>query len=214
MSIPMAKQEPQINRFSWAIRLSPVLVALILAVLWVAGAPSPVPDLRFSAPVVARPGTTIGLRAWQLDEDDEGYTVVAAPPVAVELRNRGGMLLARTELGASLVHGREGQLSIPTGLNETLSLVATAKIDGQDLSVTRTLFVRESINSRLPTGRSITAFRAYELGPIRVSDSRRAVELLDPRVEEGACVPDLRCVLSVWVGDADLWVRLRPIAGV
>jgi len=210
----MAKQEPQIDRFSWAIRLSPVLVALILAVLWIAGVPSPVPDLRFSAPVVARPGTSIGLRAWQLDENDEGYTVVAAPPVVVELRNRGGMPLARTELGASLVHGREGQLSIPTGLNETLFLVATAKVDGQELSVTRTLFVRESIDSRLPTGRSITAFQAYELGPIRVLDSRRAIELLDPRIEEGACVPDLHCVLSVWVGDADLWVRLRPIAGV
>ena len=210
----MAKQDPQIKRFSWALRLSPVLAALILAALWIAGAPSPVPDLRFSAPVVARPGSTIGLRAWQLDEDDEGYTVVASPAVVVELRNAVGMPLARTELGASLVHGREGQLSIPTGLNETLSLVATATIDGRDLSVTRTLYVREAIDSRLPTGRSITAFQAYELGPIRVSDSRRPVGPLDPRVEEGACVPDLRCVLSAWVGDTDLWVRVRSIAGV
>ncbi|MBT8482305.1 MAG: hypothetical protein HKP36_12025 [Myxococcales bacterium] len=210
----MAKQEPQINRFSWAIRASPVLAALILAALWIAGVPSPVPDLRFSAPVVARPGSTVGLRAWQLDEDDEGYTVVDSPPVVVELRNAAGMPLARTELRASLVHGREGELSIPTGLDETLSLVALADIDGQEVSVTRSLYVRGGITSRLPSGRSVTAFQAYELGPIRLLDSRRDVELLDPRAEEGACVPDLRCMLSVWVGDDDLRVRLRSIVGV
>lgn len=210
----MAKQDPQSERISWAIRLSPLLVALILAVLWIAGAPSSIPDLRFSAPVVARPGTTIGLRAWQLDEDDEGYTVVASPPVVVELRNAAGMPLASTELTPSLVHGREGQLRIPAELNETLSLLATAQVDGQEVTVTRALYVRESIDSRLPAGRTITAFQAYELGPIRVLDSRRAVEVLDPRIEEGACVPELRCMLSVWVGKQDVGVRLRSLAGI
>ncbi len=210
----MAKQDPQSDRISWAIRLSPLLVALILAVLWIAGAPSSIPDLRFSAPVVARPGTTIGLRAWQLDEDDEGYTVVASPPVVVELRNAAGMPLASTELTPSLVHGREGQLRIPAELNDTLSLLATAQVDGQEVTVTRALYVRESIDSRLPTGRTVTAFQAYELGPIRVLDSRRAVEVLDPRIEEGACVPELRCMLSVWVGKQDVSVRLRSLAGI
>jgi hypothetical protein len=209
----MAKQHPQIDRFSWAIRLSPLLVAFILAVLWIAGAPAPIPDLRFSAPVVARPGTTIGLRAWQFDEDDQGYTVVASPPVVVELRNAAGMLLARTELAESLVHGREGQLPIPSGLDETLALLAIAKIEGREVSVRRTLYVRDSIESRLPTGRTVTAFQVYELGPIRSSDSRRAVEVLDPRVEEGACVPELSCILSVWVGEQNVDVRLRSLAG-
>ncbi|MGB5366201.1 MAG: hypothetical protein WBN14_08030 [Polyangiales bacterium] len=210
----MAKQDPQIDRFSLAIRLSPLLAALILAALWISGAPSPIPDLRFSAPVVARPGTTIGLRAWQLAEDDAGYTVVASPPVVVELRNAAGMPLASTELAPSLVHGREGQLSIPRGLGGPLSLLATAEIDGQEVSVKRTLYVRESIESRLPSGRTVTAFQAYELGPIRASNSGPAVELLDPRVEEGACVPELRCVLSVWVGEQNVRVRLRSLAGV
>ena len=210
----MAKQDPQIDRFSWAIRLSPLLVAIILAVLWIAGAPPPVPDLRFSAPVVARPGTTIGLRAWQLTEDDAGYTAVASPPVVVELRNPAGMPVARAELGESLVHGSEGQLPIPGGLNGTLSLLATAEIDGKEVTVTRTLYVRESIESKLPSGRTVTSFQAYELGPIRVSNSRRVVERLDPRVEEGACVPELRCTLSVWVGGQDIRVRLRSLAGV
>jgi hypothetical protein len=38
--------------------------------------------------------------------------------------------------------------------------------------------------------------------------------VLDPRVEEGACVPDLRCWLSVWIGDARVAVRARPLGGV
>jgi len=210
----MAKQDPQIDRFSLAIRLSPLLASLILAVLWIAGAPSPIPDLRFSAPVVARPGTTIGLRAWQLDENDEGHTVVLSPPVVVELRNEAGMPVAGTELAQSLVQGREGQLPIPSGLDGPLSLLATAQINGQEVSVRRTLHVRESIDSRLPSGRTVTSFQAYQLGPIRASNSEPAVELLDPRVEEGACVPELRCVLSVWVGQQDIRVRLRSLAGV
>jgi len=210
----MTTQGRQFGRFAWAIRTSPLVVAIILAALWMAGAPSMVPDLRLSAPVVARPGTTIGLRAWQVDQDDDGYTVIAAPAIAVELRNSAGMVLAKTELRNSLVQGREGHLRVPGGLDEVLSLVALAEIDGRSVSVERALYVRESIESRLPKGRAVNAFQAYELGPIRAGDPRRAGRALDPRVEEGACVPDLRCWLSVWVGDEAVVVRVRPIAGV
>jgi len=210
----MTKQDRQFARFGWAIRMSPLLVAIILAALWLAGAPAPVPDLRFSAPVVARPGTTIGLRAWQVDEDDEGYTDIVAPAVVVELRNAAGMTLARTELRESLVEGREGHLQIPNALDEVLSLVALAEIDGNTVSVERALYVRESIESRLPKGREVNAFQVYELGPIRIADHRRRATVLDPRVEEGACVPDLSCWLTVWVGGEKVRVRVRSLTGV
>jgi hypothetical protein len=210
----MTAPDRQFDRFAWAIRMSPLVVAIILAALWIAGAPPLVPDLRLSAPVVARPGTTIGLRAWQVEQDDDGYTVIVAPAVEVELRNAAGMVLARAELEQSLVQGREGRLQIPDGIDEVLSLVAVAEIDGDAVSVERTLYVRESIESRLPKGRSVNAFQAYELGPIRGAGSKPAAAMLDPRVEEGACVPDLRCWLSVWVGDDAVVVRVRPVAGV
>jgi hypothetical protein len=193
--------------------MSPLVVAIILAALWMAGAPSTVPDLRLNAPVVARPGTTIGLRAWQVDEDDEGYTVTSAPAVVVELRNATGMVLAKTELDASLVEGREGHLRIPEGLDEVLSLVALAEIDGRMVSVERAIYVRKSIESRLVKGRAVTTFQAYELGPVRATDAGRATAL-DPRVEEGACVPDLGCWLSVWLSDPQVRVRVRPLSGV
>jgi len=210
----MTTQDRQFTRFAWAIRLSPVVVAIILAALWMAGAPPVVPDLRLSAPVVARPGTTIGLRAWQVDQDDDGYTIIVAPPVEVELRNAAGMVLAKTKLGTSLVQGREGHLQVPGGLDDVLSLVALAEVDGPSVSVERALYVRESIESRLPVGRAVNAFQAYELGVIRPTGSSRATTVLDPRVEEGACVPDLRCWLSVWVGDQEVVVRVRLLAGV
>lgn len=194
--------------------MTPFLVAMVLASLWLAGAPSPVPDLRLSAAVVARPGTSVGLRAWLVDEDDEGHTVIAAPEVSVELRNAAGLTLETTRLSRSLVQGREGQLRVPDGLDEVLSLVALARIDGRDVSVERKLYVREGIDSRLPKGRSVNGFQAYELGPLRLASERHPIEVLDPRVEEGACVPGLRCWLLVWVGGDSLRVGLRGLAGV
>ena len=38
--------------------------------------------------------------------------------------------------------------------------------------------------------------------------------LIDPRVEEGACVPDLPCTLVVWLGDWEGQVRIRGRRGV
>jgi len=210
----MSTKDPQFSRFAWVIRMSPLVVAIILAALWMAGAPSAVPDLRLSAPTVARPGTTIGLRAWQVDQDEDGYTIIVAPAVVVELRNGAGMLLAKTELRKSLVQGAEGHLQIPDGLDEVLSLVALAEIDGRTVSVERTLYAQAAIESRLRKGRAVNPFQSYALGPMRFPGSTRAGQVLDPRVEEGACVPDLRCWLSVWVGGEEVVVRVRPLAGV
>jgi hypothetical protein len=214
LSIPIHEQGRQLERLGWAIRLSPLAVAAILAALWLAGASSPAPDLRLSAPSVARPGTTIGVRAWQVDEDDEGQTVIRAPAVVVELRNARGVVLASTKLVTSQAQGREGNLQIPRQIDERLWLVGRARVEGREVDVERSLYVSESIEPRLPKGRSVNAFQAYEIGPMRVLDSRRAPEWLDPRIEEGACVPELRCFLSVWVGDRETRVRVRPLTGV
>jgi len=185
----------------------------MLAALWLTGAPRVVPDLRFSAPVVAQPGTTIGFRAWQVDEDDEGNTVILAPPVSVEIRNAAGLTLGKSELESSLVEGREGRLQIPKGLDGVLRLVAIAQIDGHTVSVERSLYVRDAIESRLPAGRSVNAFQVYELGPLRSFGPMHGTYVVDPRIEEGACVPDLRCWLSVWVGDQAVEVRVRSLTG-
>lgn len=214
MSIPAENEEVARARFARAIRLSPTLVAIVLAALWLAGAPADVADLRFSAPLVAQPGSSIGLRAWQIDRDEEGYPVVLAPAVEVELRTGAGLLVGSTALSRSQVQGAEGTLEIPADLDGQFSLIASAEIDGRALSVERALYVRPDIDSRLPAGREVNAFQAYELGPMRVADSKRGPAILDPRVVEGVCVPDLQCTLLVWVGDWQGRVRARSLAGV
>ena len=79
---------------------------MVLAVLWLSGKPAPIPDLRLSAPVVAHPGTTIGIRAWQLDEDDLGQVTVRAPSVRVELRDAGDEPTELAGSGVVVAHGR------------------------------------------------------------------------------------------------------------
>ncbi len=49
---------------------------------------------------------------------------------------------------------------------------------------------------------------------MRVLDPSHRITTLDPRVEEGACVPDLTCWLSVWVAGESVSVQIRPLAGV
>jgi len=204
---------PRLRRFAWTLRLAPALVATILAALWLMGAPREAPDLRLSAPVVARPGGSIGLRAWQVDRDRDGYSVIRAPAVSVELRNSAGMLIASTELLESRVHGAEGRLAIPPTLSGEHSLTARATIDRAEVTVSRTLYVRPGIDSRLPAGREVNAFQFYELGPLRRFDQARGPDTIDPRVEEGACVPELECTLLVWVGRWEGRLRLRPLVG-
>lgn len=196
------------------IRLSPVIVAAILAALWLAGATKAKPDLRFAAPMVAQPGSSVGLRAWQIDRDDDGYTVLRAPRVEVELRDADGLVVANTELRPSSVQGVEGTLRISPSLHGKLSLLARATLEGREVTAERALYVQEGIESRLPAGRAVNAFQAYELGPLRVARPKDAPTTLDPRIEEGACVPELPCTMSTWVGDWTGRIRVRPLAGV
>lgn len=210
----MVEADRQLQRFRRAIALSPAVAALILAALWLAGVPKTQPDLRFSAPLAARPGTTVGLRAWQLVDDDRGHTAIVAPRVEVELRNHAGLTLAGATLIESRVQGSEGSLVIPEGLDEVLTLAARAEIDGNAVTVERALYVQEGIESRAPKGRVVNAFQMYELGPLRAPGERDEETILDPRIEEGACVPELQCWLSVWVGRRSGRVRIVPRAGL
>lgn len=196
------------------IRLSPVIAAVILAALWLAGTSRPQIDLRFAAPVVAQPGSSIGLRAWQIDRDDDGYTILRAPSVVVELRNADGRMVASTELRASHVQGVEGSLAIASTLSGKLSLLARAIVQGREIIAERALYVQEGIEARLPAGRTVNPFQAYEIGPLHRNPQAQGPAVLDPRVEEGACVPELPCTLLTWVDDWTGLVRVRSLAGV
>ena len=190
-----------------------MFVSLVLALLWLSGRPPTIPDLRLGAPVVARPGTSIGIRAWQLDEDELGRVQVRAPDTRVSLRDVDGRTIAETVLAPSRVEGTEGALDIPTTLDGKYVLVASSVIDGRRVTVERALYVRDGIDSKLESGRTVNAFQVYSLGRLRRPDRKRGPSVLDPRIEEGACAPDLPCTLTVWVGSWQGAVRTRSLTG-
>ncbi len=149
-----------------------------------------------------------------MDRDDEGYVVVGAPDVLVELRDAERRSIAGTTLSRSHVEGMEGTMVVPESLDGQYTLSASAQIDGNEVTVERALYVREGIESRRKKGRVVNAFQVYELGPLRTSGASGAPSVLDARIEEGACVPDLPCSLIVWTDRWQGQVRARPLTGV
>lgn len=191
-------------------RIAPSVVAAILAALWLSEAPDPAIGFSLSGPSVVAPGTKAALRAWHLTAHD-----IDAPPTVVELRNGSDALISTTAMTTSLAQGLEGEVWLPDDIEGTAFLVARTEIDGNDVSVRYGVSVEpdEALRTYQP-GRETSPFQVYELGPRRVVDARAAPRELDPRIEGGACVPELRCWLSVWVGEKAARVRVDSIAGV
>lgn len=190
-------------------RIAPSVVAGILAALWLSEAPDPAIGFSLSGPSLVAPGTKVGLRAWHLT--DQG---VDAPPTIAELRDESGALISTTTMMTSLVQGLEGEVALPEDFEGTAFLVARTKIDGNEASATYSVSVEPDAFVAYQPGRETSPFQVYELGQLRVIDAEAAPQELDPRIEGGACVPELQCWLSVWVGEKATRVRVVSITGV
>ncbi len=190
-------------------RIAPLAVAGVLAALWLSEAPDSAVGFSLSGPSVVAPGATVGLRAWHLTDQD-----VDAPPTTIELRDRSGKLISTTVMSTSLAQGLEGEVSLPDQIEGTVFFVARTKIDGNEVSVEYGASVEpeEALRAYQP-GRETSLFQVYELGPLRVDNPKAAPLELDPRIEGGACVPELRCWLAVWVGQKPTRVRVNSIVG-
>ncbi|MCZ6807883.1 MAG: hypothetical protein O7F08_13080, partial [Deltaproteobacteria bacterium] len=210
MSIPAEKQRRDFQRFAWPARIAPLAVAGILAALWLSEAPDPAIGFSLSGPSVVAPGTKVALRAWHLT--DHG---VDAPPTVIELKDGSGALISTTTMTTSLAEGLEGEVSLPDDIEGTAFFVARTDIDENEVSLTYSVSVEpeDALRAYQP-GRETSPFQVYELGPLRVVDAEAAPEELDPRIEGGACIPELPCWLSVWVGEKAARVRVHSIAGV
>lgn len=139
--------------------------------------------------------------------------MIRAPAVSIELRNQAGLLLQSSSLQTSRVQGAEGTLPIGASIEGELSLTARAIIDREVVAVSRTLYVQPGIDSKLPEGRSVNAFQAYQLEPMEVYAPSLAPSTIDPRIAEGACAPELECTLIVWLDGADGVVRVQSLGG-
>ena len=93
-----------------------------------------------------------------------------------------------------------------------LSLIAHAEIDGSSVSVERALYVRASIESRLPSGRAVNAFQAYELGPMRAAASSGAAVGARPS-RGGGRVCSRSTLLAIGLGGRPGRRGARPFGG-
>ncbi len=191
-------------------RIAPAVVAGILAALWLSEPPDSGIGFSLTGPSVVAPGTKAALRAWHLTDHQ-----VDAPPTTVELRDGSGALISTTKMARSVAQGLEGEVPLPSDIEGTAFFVARTEIDGEAVSVRYGVSVEpdEALRDYQPV-RETSPFQVYELGPMRVVDPEAAPLQLDPRIEGGACVPELRCWLSVWVGEKPTRVRVDSIAGV
>jgi len=183
---------------------------VILAALWLTESPDPAVGFSLAGPTAVSPGKYAALRTWHLTEDGVG-----APATTVELRDAYGTHLSTTTLERSRVAGSEGEAGVPADAIGTVSFTARADIEGASAAVTYTVSVdRDDALEDVPPGRETSPFHVYELGPLIVLRPKSAPPELDPRIEGGACVPELPCWLSIWVGNRRSHLRLRPLTGV
>lgn len=191
-------------------RIAPLVVAGVLAALWLSDTPDAAIGFSISGPSVVAPGVKVAFRAWHLT--DHG---VGAPPTTVEVQDRKGNVVSSTTMTPSLAEGLEGEVLLPDDVEGTVFFVARTSIDENEASVRYGVSVeRDDISRAYHPKRETSPFQVYELGPLRVIDRRAVPRELDPRIEGGACVPELPCWLSVWVGNRATQVRVEPIAGV
>ena len=194
----------------WLVRvIAPcVVAAALIAVVLAAGGTAVDHDLQLVAPVHARPGAPVAVRGLLLT----GIRPPATPrpretPVDVALIDDGGRVLARAELRPASVLGSEGGLQVPEDATGPLFLRGVAPLDeDREARVVRRIRVSERPPPAERRGRLATSHQRFEPD---VLTGTSPPEPFDVRVVGGACVPEHRCVLSVWVGEPPAAVELE-----
>lgn len=212
---PRANEAPRAGsrRATWLLRgLSLCASIVAIASLWLSERARVRDDLQLAAEAVARPGDTLALRAFYLRDVEaaEGPTLERVP-TDVHLLDAQLREIARTTLRFAWGDpSMEGRLSLPTVLGGTAWLEARAHPSGQaPLVCRRELSVFAHAPRRLAQFRAAPPLQQLSVGALRSAQLDASGLLLEPLVAGGACVPEQRCTLWLWVGEPSLSVRLR-----
>ncbi len=160
-------------------------------------------ELQLVAPVQARPGDTIPLRAFafaDVDDEDGGRLETASVEVVL---TRGDGALATTSLRPSPVQSSEGSLEIPPSMRlGDASLLATARVAGHVVAtVERPLRIEPQVVGMSLGGRTSARLSLRQLGPIEFDGPVvPLIGSLEVRVRGGVCVPDEPCEVLVDAG--------------
>lgn len=206
------------SRLVLLMRVVAALSALAaLASLWSVERAQVKHDLQLALEAEARPGEQLAVRALLFRDVDaaEGPTLVVAP-TTVRLLDDGGRELVTAALRSSALATLDGVLAIPSALAGEFVVEARATYEGQPLTCRRALRVsREAKPARL-RGREAGPLQQLSVGRIvpRPEAKEPAPAELAPRVLGGACVPDRRCDVLVWMGEPAAALSIRSSASV
>jgi hypothetical protein len=212
-SLPDSAPRP---RLLWLLRVLAGGAALLsLLSLWFSERARVRDDLQLSAEATARPGETIALRAFYLkDVEAPSGPSLATPVTRVRLLDARDRVLGETQLQPARGDlSLEGSLRLPETLSGGLLLEARAQLhDRTPLICRRALLVSESAPTLVARPREAAPLQQEALGALRQRVPSDLVLL--PRVVGGACVPEQRCTLLVWVGGEGAVVTLRHDAAL
>ncbi len=209
MSIPPEVHVEE-RRFS-ILRIGvPAAVGLIVffALLFEQALPSG--DLHLSAPDVAIPGQTIGVRAWFFEAERIETAAMRTPSTAVSLLDDDDRVVIEVQLHKGAAGGLEGQLRIPPDALGRYWVRARAVDDGRAVEVRRALLV----TSASPPAARFQTRAMQESGPLKKLIPKETPQHLELRVQGGACVAVSPCKLWVWVGRPRASLAVVPVDGV
>lgn len=221
LSIPDEPAAPPARAHRWGDVAAWVGVPLAVAIIFIAtlvgeqgGAGL---DLQLITENVAAPGRGFALRAFLLDYDEQGRRTprLESRPVDVSLRTEDGDVVARAVLEPSALPGMEGVLQVPSDLSGRYVVDARVR-DGERYlaAVVKPITVAPDATGREPVGRLATPLTRYTPYPVHAVDGEVAPSRLDARVLGGACVPEQRCDVLVWVGEPGAALRVEEGGGV
>ena len=169
-------------------------------------------DLQIVVDPRAHPGATLAVRAFVLRdvEAPEGPTL-ARTDVTVRMLDSKGRELSRTVLRPTALDTMEGAIRLPDAAERSVTLEARARLDSDpELVCRRVVSITDSPPTLALQGRVAGPLQQLSLGSVVRTGLTFAPTPLLPRVLGGACVPEQRCVLLVWVGEPAASVTLRP----
>lgn len=193
--------------------LAVLSASLALLALWSVECTEIAHDLQLAAESEARPGEQLALRALLFRDVDapEGPTLVTAP-TRVRLLDARDRELAATTLTASALATLDGALRLPSAIAGELTLEARATFEGKPLLCRRPLHVALDAPTHALRGREAGPMQQLAVGRVYARSSAPAPTPFTLRVVGGACVPEQRCRLLVWVGEPAAAVALRTNA--
>jgi hypothetical protein len=187
---------------------------LSLFVLWTGERVTVAHDLQLVSEAIVRPGDTLALRAFVLrDVEAPSGPTLARADVPVRLVDRAGRELARTVLKPTAIDAMEGSIRIPETALGIFALAATAQLDDRDLPLVcqRPIEVTRDAPPVPTRGRAAGPLQQLAIGAVQPRGlvGPPPVPFL-PRVLGGACVPEQRCTILVWVGEPAAAIVVRP----